>query len=152
MRKEKKKRSGVPSYRYCVIKARPGMVTSCFRLRELQRCDKPKAGRKNEQRNGLTVRGLKHIDSGTIGAKKHKWKIIMIISVGGGVPRKIKLASTAKNRKALMITGPAIWSRGSNAKKKRTMVQHSVALLPPMGSLRDCSTYRNALDHACGSW
>ena len=119
MRKGKKKRLGVLSYGYCVIKAKPGIVTSCFRLRELRQCDKPKAGRKNEQRNGLTVRGLKPIDSGTIGEKKHKRKIILIIRVGCGVPRKIKLANTAKNRKALMITGPAIWSRGSNAKKKK---------------------------------
>jgi hypothetical protein len=45
-----------------------------------------------------------------IGEKNHKREIIMIIRVGGCAPRKIKLASTAKNRKALMITGPAIWS------------------------------------------
>ncbi len=28
----------------------------------------------------------------------------------GSAPRKIKLANTAKKSKALMITGPAIWS------------------------------------------
>jgi hypothetical protein len=53
-----------------------------------------------------------------IGEKNHKWEIIMIIRVGGCAPRKIKLANTAKNRKALMITGPAIWSRECRQKEK----------------------------------